>query len=187
MFLLYPEVTLFESVPLVRAIGVNGPQLLNARQHLNVVILDALFPTLELRVGVGEAAELVTITRGKGLRTITCPDDGEDCPHWPDAAPYLGGGHHDHRHVYQPPTATPRRPSAHRAPAGGSSSLLALALVGGGFWVLATYGKKVVTAPVESIIQPSWIKEAMAYAPEPAAAAEGRRPRPSARPSCWTN
>ena len=55
MFLLYPEVTLFASVPLVRAIGVNGPQLLNARQHLNVVILDALFPTLELRVGVGEA------------------------------------------------------------------------------------------------------------------------------------
>ena len=91
MFLLYPEVALFESVPLVRAIGVNGPQLLNARQHLNVVILDALFPTLELRVGVGEGADVVTITRGKGLRTITCPDDGADCPHWPDAAPYLGG------------------------------------------------------------------------------------------------
>jgi type IV secretory pathway VirB9-like protein len=86
MFLIYPEVTLFESVPLVRAIGVNGPQLLNARQHLNVVILDALFPTLELRVGVGEHAELVTITRGKGLRTITCPDEGEDCPQWPAAA-----------------------------------------------------------------------------------------------------
>ena len=89
MFLIYPEVTLFESVPLVRAIGVNGPQLLNARQHLNVVILDALFPTLELRVGVGDAAELVTITRGKGLRTITCPDEGEDCPQWPAAARHL--------------------------------------------------------------------------------------------------
>ena len=89
LYLIYPEVTLFESVPLVRAIGVNGPQLLNARQHLNVVILDALFPTLELRVGVGDAAELVTITRGKGLRTITCPDDGEDCPQWPAAARHL--------------------------------------------------------------------------------------------------
>ena len=51
----------------MRAIGVNGPQLLDARQHLDVVILDALFPTLELRVGVGDGAELVTITRGKGL------------------------------------------------------------------------------------------------------------------------
>ena len=89
LYLIYPEVTLFASVPLVRAIGVNGPQLLNARQHLNVVILDALFPTLELRVGVGDAAELVTITRGKGLRTITCPDDGEDCPQWPAATRHL--------------------------------------------------------------------------------------------------
>ena len=51
-----------------------------------------------------------------------------------------------------------------------------LALVGGGFWVLATYGKKVVTAPVESIIQPPWIKEAVAYAPKPAAAAKAAGP-----------
>ena len=84
-----PRSRCLTSVPLVRAIGVNGPQLLNARQHLNVVILDALFPTLELRVGVGEGAEVVTITRGKGLRTITCPDDGEDCPQWPAAARHL--------------------------------------------------------------------------------------------------
>ena len=54
--------------------------------------------------------------------------------------------------------------------------LVVLALVGGGFWVLATYGKKVVTAPVESIIQPPWIKEAVAYAPEPAAAAKAAVP-----------
>ena len=86
MYLLYPEVTLFRPCPLVRAVGVKGPQLVNARQYLNVVILDQLSPTLELRVGVGEAAEVVTITRGKGLRTITCPDDGEDCPQWPAAA-----------------------------------------------------------------------------------------------------
>ena len=45
-------------------------------------------------------------------------------------------------------------------------------LVGGGFWVLSTFGKKVVTAPVERIIQPSWITEAVAYAPEPTAAAK---------------
>ena len=44
--------------------------------------------------------------------------------------------------------------------------VLLAVLAGGGFWVLSTFGKKVVTAPVESIIQPSWIKEAVAYAPE---------------------
>ena len=59
------------------------------------------------------------------------------------------GGHHDHRHVYaHPQCATRRGPSAHRAPAW---RLLVCSwrspLVGGGFWVLATYGKKVVTAP----------------------------------------
>ena len=89
LYLLYPEVTLFTTVPLVRLVGVNGPQLVNARQYLNVVILDQLAPALELRVGVGEAAEVVTITRGTGLRTITCPDDGADCPQWPAAARHL--------------------------------------------------------------------------------------------------
>ena len=50
---------------------------------------------------------------------------------------------------------------------------LLLALVGGGgFWVLATFGKKVATAPVEQTIQPSWIKEAVAYAPEDRSAAK---------------
>ena len=86
LYLLYPEVTLFTTVPLIRLLGVGGPHLVNARQYLNVVILDQLAPALELRVGVGPAAEVVTITRGKGLRTITCPDDGADCPQWPAAA-----------------------------------------------------------------------------------------------------
>jgi type IV secretory pathway VirB9-like protein len=89
LYLLYPEVTLFTTVPLVRLVGVNGPQLVNARQYLNVVILDQLAPVLELRVGVGEAAEVVTIIRGTGLRTITCPEDGTDCPQWPSAAHQL--------------------------------------------------------------------------------------------------
>ena len=48
--------------------------------------------------------------------------------------------------------------------------LLLAVLAGGGFWLLSTYGKKVVTAPVESLVQPSWIKEAVAYAPEDTAA-----------------
>jgi type IV secretory pathway VirB9-like protein len=87
MFLVYPEVSLFETVPVVRMIGPNGPQLINVRQYLNVVIVDQLAPRLELRVGIGENAEIVTITRGN-LRTIECPAD-PNCPVWPAAAQTL--------------------------------------------------------------------------------------------------
>jgi type IV secretion system protein VirB9 len=86
-YILFPEVTLFETVPMVRLIGPNGPQLVNARQFLNVVIVDQLVPRAELRVGLGEHAEVVTITRG-ALRTITCPGN-EACPVWPQAAQAL--------------------------------------------------------------------------------------------------
>jgi type IV secretion system protein VirB9 len=86
-YLIYPEVTLFETVPLVRIVGPNGPQVVNARQYLNVVILDQLIARAELRVGTGEHAEVVTISRGD-LRTIRCPGD-EHCPRWPDAARVL--------------------------------------------------------------------------------------------------
>ena len=86
-YILFPEVTLFETVPMVRLIGPNGPQLVNARQFLNVVIVDQLVPRAELRVGLGEHAETVTITRG-ALRTIACPGD-EACPVWPQAAQAL--------------------------------------------------------------------------------------------------
>jgi Conjugal transfer protein len=63
-FIIYPEVTLFETVSMRRPIGPNGPQLVNARQFFNVVILDQLVARGELRVGLGEHAETVTITRG---------------------------------------------------------------------------------------------------------------------------
>ena len=86
-YIIYPEVTLFETVPMLRLIGPNGPQLVNARQFLNVVIVDQLVPRAELRVGRGEHAEVVTITRG-AMRTIACPGD-EACPVWPQAAPQL--------------------------------------------------------------------------------------------------
>jgi type IV secretion system protein TrbG len=82
-YIIYPEIALFETVPMVRLIGPHGPQLVNARQFLNVVILDQLLPRAELRVGLGEHAEVVTITRGE-MRTIACPGD-EACPAWPQA------------------------------------------------------------------------------------------------------
>lgn len=90
LYIIYPEVTLFGTVPLVRAIGVNGPAVLNTWQHLNVVGVDSLPPRLELRVGVAhkdQQAEVVTITRG-ALRTIACPGD-DACPVWPVAARQL--------------------------------------------------------------------------------------------------
>jgi hypothetical protein len=80
-------VTLFDTVPMLRLLGPNGPQLVNARQFLNVVIVDHLIARAELRVGLGEHAETVTITRGT-LRTIACPGE-EACPVWPQAAATL--------------------------------------------------------------------------------------------------
>ena len=89
-YIVYPELVLFGTVPLVRLVGPNGPQVVNTHQFLNVVILDlADVPRVELRVGTGEQAELVTITRGP-LRTIACPND-HDCPRWPAAAQHLAG------------------------------------------------------------------------------------------------
>src|SRR5205823_4513407 len=63
LYIVYPEVTLFGTVPVLRMLGPNGPQLVNARQYLNVVIVDQLVARAELRVGLGERAETVTITR----------------------------------------------------------------------------------------------------------------------------
>ena len=90
-YIIYPEVTLFETVPVVRLIGPNGPQLVNARQFLNVVILDQVVARGELRVGIGEHAQTVTITRGE-LHTIACPGDPA-CPVWPHAATILARRH----------------------------------------------------------------------------------------------
>jgi type IV secretion system protein TrbG len=108
-YIIYPEISLFETVPMVRLIGPNGPQLVNARQYLNVVILDQLLPRAELRVGLGETAEVVTITRG-AMRTIACPGD-EACPVWPAAAHILA--------QRAPPVQPPPSPPAHE-PAPGA-------------------------------------------------------------------
>jgi len=86
-YIIYPEVALFETVPMLRLIGPNGPQLVNARQYLNVVIVDQLVARGELRVGIGEHAETVTITR-RELKTIACPG-AQACPIWPQAATAL--------------------------------------------------------------------------------------------------
>jgi len=86
-YIVYPEFALFECVPMLRLIGPNGPQLVNARQYLNVLIVDQLVARGELRMGSGEHAEVVTLTR-ESLKTIACPGD-PDCPRWPQAAQVL--------------------------------------------------------------------------------------------------
>jgi type IV secretion system protein VirB9 len=89
-FIVYPELVLFGTVPLVRLLGPNGPQVVNSFQVLNVVMLDlADVARVELRVGTGPGAEVVTITRG-ALRTIHCPEDAA-CPVFPAAAAALHG------------------------------------------------------------------------------------------------
>jgi type IV secretion system protein VirB9 len=89
VYIVYPEVALFDTVPVVRLLGPNGPQLVNARQYLNVLIVDQLVARAELRVGIGERAQTVTVTRGV-LRTMECPGDPA-CPVWPQAATTLAG------------------------------------------------------------------------------------------------
>jgi type IV secretory pathway VirB9-like protein len=128
-YIVYPEISLFETVPMVRLIGPNGPQLVNARQYLNVVILDQLLPRAELRVGLGETAELVTITRGAmrtpALETRRVPSGLRQRRSWPSAhrpcslsQVCQGQGRSQGQGVYASPRRMPHRrhgsPSRHR-------------------------------------------------------------------------
>jgi len=87
LYVLLPITTLYTTAPMVRALGVQGARLVNVRAYLNVLIIDELAERPELRVGTGESAEVVTITRGE-IHTIECPTSAE-CPHWPPAAQTL--------------------------------------------------------------------------------------------------
>lgn len=109
LFVLFPEITLFETAPMVRMVGPNGPALVNSRQFLNVLIVDQLAPRLELRVGLGETAEVVTIARGT-LRTIQCPESSE-CPVFPAAAQQLA--QRVHPVVASPPPPPPEEIQRH--------------------------------------------------------------------------
>ena len=71
------------AAPMARMIGANGPELINATLVDHVLVLDHLVPhALELRIGSGEQAEVVRITRGTPT-TLQCPGDAS-CPTWPD-------------------------------------------------------------------------------------------------------
>jgi type IV secretion system protein VirB9 len=82
-YLIFPPTVTTVDAPLIRLVGSNGPEMTNARQAGNVVILDRLFNRAELRLGTGKTAQVVTVQR-QAPRTISCPGDA-DCPVWPDA------------------------------------------------------------------------------------------------------
>jgi type IV secretory pathway VirB9-like protein len=82
-YLIFPPTVTTMDAPLIRLVGSQGPEMVNARQAGNVVILDRLFNRAELRLGTGKTAQVVTVQR-QTPRTITCPGD-EGCPVWPDA------------------------------------------------------------------------------------------------------
>jgi type IV secretion system protein TrbG len=81
-YILFPPTVTTVDAPLIRLIGPNGPELVNARQVGSVMVLDRLINRAELRLGTGERAEVVTVQR-EVPRTIHCPGDAE-CPVWPE-------------------------------------------------------------------------------------------------------
>jgi len=82
-YIVFPPTVTSVDAPLIRLVGSSGPELVNARQAGNVVILDRLFNRAELRLGASKQAEVVTIQRLMPV-TIACPGDAR-CPVWPDA------------------------------------------------------------------------------------------------------
>jgi type IV secretion system protein TrbG len=88
-FVLFPVNLPAMETPMVRAIGSNGYELVNARLvDGSVMVIDHLVHGLELRVGSTEQADVVRIWRGPSRR-IDCP--GHDaCPVWPQPTEQAG-------------------------------------------------------------------------------------------------
>lgn len=81
-YLIFPPTLTSIDAPLIRLIGPNGPELVNARQVGSVIVLDRLMHRAELRLGTGPQAEIVTVRR-EAPRVIECPGQ-LDCPLWPE-------------------------------------------------------------------------------------------------------
>ena len=73
-YVLFPMNLAVMPAPMVRLVGPNGFELVNARQVGTVMVLDHLFNVAELRLGTGKTAETVRIVR-QAPRTIACPGD----------------------------------------------------------------------------------------------------------------
>jgi type IV secretion system protein TrbG len=83
-YVVFPSYLTAIQAPLLRLIGNTGPEVINYRQVGTVYILDGLFNMAELKVGTGEQAEIVRISRGTP-QVMRCPGDPA-CPVWPDVA-----------------------------------------------------------------------------------------------------
>jgi type IV secretion system protein TrbG len=83
-YVLFPVNLAVMPAPMVRLVGPNGYELVNARQVGSVMVLDHLFNVAELRLGTGKTAETVRIVRQQP-QTIACPGD-PGCPVWPPLA-----------------------------------------------------------------------------------------------------
>jgi type IV secretion system protein TrbG len=80
-YLLFPVNLAVMPAPMIRLVGPNGYELVNARQVGSVMVLDHLFNVAELRLGTGKTAETVRLVR-QDSRTVACPGE-EGCPSWP--------------------------------------------------------------------------------------------------------
>jgi type IV secretory pathway VirB9-like protein len=87
-YVLFPVNLAAMPAPMVRLVGPNGYELVNARQVGSVMVLDHLFNVAELRIGTGKTAETVRIMRQQP-RTISCPGDPA-CPVWPEVGLVAG-------------------------------------------------------------------------------------------------
>jgi type IV secretion system protein TrbG len=83
-YVLFPANLAVMPAPMVRLVGPNGYELVNARQVGSVMVLDHLFNVAELRIRTGKTAETVRIIRQQP-RTIACPGDAA-CPVCPEVA-----------------------------------------------------------------------------------------------------
>jgi type IV secretory pathway VirB9-like protein len=80
-YILLPTNVHVMDMPMVRLIGATGPELTNPLLVGSVIVLDGIPRGVELRVGTGDAAEVVRYSRGPAVR-IECPGAPE-CPVWP--------------------------------------------------------------------------------------------------------
>jgi type IV secretory pathway VirB9-like protein len=81
-YILFPVNLPAMETPMIRLIGSNGYELVNARLvEQSVMVIDHLFAGAELRIGNTPQADVVRLVRGAPQR-MSCPGDPA-CPVWP--------------------------------------------------------------------------------------------------------
>jgi type IV secretory pathway VirB9-like protein len=87
-YIVFPSYVSMIEAPMVRLVGPTGPSLVNPRLVGRVMTLTHLIEhAMELRLGVGDQAEVVRVTRGE-LTPLHCPG-AEGCPQWFTGSPVV--------------------------------------------------------------------------------------------------